>query len=203
MTLVISSLCAFYSLVANRTSSSYTRFEITRQSQRMMQQLEDTIGNSNSCVVVTRGSNNCLKCTQPATLVDNNSDGIGDGVKPARITRRGYDVYGAGNRVWFYKSDSTYSVSTPGNYFVMAVRSDDSDPTSANAKTAFTVDSAGNSNFASLDTLTFNVNSNYTVRVDALFTANKMDYKVAGNAETTQYDSLTTSRIFFMKGWHQ
>jgi Tfp pilus assembly protein PilV len=202
---VLGALTSVYSFAARTASNAAASANATRQAQMLGNEIAKVVRNAVQCDVIVGSGNTGLRCTMPANGVDVDGDGYLDTYSPQRISKRGLEKWGKGNRVWFYMANSTGDFSKPGTIVWRAQRIDDSPPTSSDcdSKWAYYYGSS-KLRWDITEALTFSVDSanqltSFSVTCSQLARADRM-------AKTSDVNSgsgyrTTLSRTIFWRNW--
>jgi Tfp pilus assembly protein PilV len=203
--LVVGAVAGLYVFSAQRTAHAVADETILGQTTTVLQQLEKTISQANTCSAVAVGTGTALKCIMPANGTDHNGDGYMDSFTPVSASRRCTEHWGQGQRVWFYMSDSTGNPTASGTYVWRAKRNDDTTPTSSDADPTWTFYYGGNARTPLITGFSFTVNSSAQT-VAITLTANELaraQRSSSASSDSSQSRSMTVTRTIYWRNWRQ
>lgn len=199
--MVMGAMCALYAFCVTRLNHVVSAYDATSTTTRILEQIDRVVQNCNSCAATAVGSKPALVCTVGSSAMDSNADNAPDNINPVRVTRRGSEVYGSNNRVWFYFTNATGTYNTAGDFFVMAVVSGSSTPTNADIYWNFSKDEQGRNRFAGLSSITFTVNSDNTVTTQVVASSATKNQSASTTEDAALTEAYTGSRRTFLTGW--
>lgn len=191
---ILGAVASLYLFTVQQCGQATAAVGPTQQANGAMDAIRSTVRESMDCTIVSAGGTSGLRCTLPANALDTDGDGVNDAWMPTKFSSSGKASYTKGLRVWYYLGSST-GAFTPGTTLWRATRTDDANPTAANADQAWSLYYGGKSRYPLIDTLAFSVSATTalaTVTITASASARKPEGSGAtATAQDKQSASLT------------
>lgn len=203
ISIVIGVLVTLYFYAFTRSTRGVTEVAAVLQVQALLDRMDNQIAQACDVQIVTSGPYTALKCTMPQSGTDRDGDGVLDSYTPNSVSRRQIAKYARDKRVWYYMAGATGAFATAGNIFWQAVRSDDSNPTSADAIQSFTYAPGNIYRWSLLDSVTYAIVASKSVTVTARTStlARKEQAAGAGVAESGDNYVVTIMRKTCWRNW--
>ncbi len=204
--MIVGALCSLYAFSTNRAAHAYANYGSLMQARDLMDEIESVVQWSQTVSLVSSGSTTGIRCTMPVNGTDKDGDGYADTYTLTTVNRRGLPKWGTGNRIWFYRSDSTGDFTHSGSVPWRAQRSDGSMPTTSDVDSKFAYYyTSGQSRYSLINGLSFVVDSTAHT-VDVTVTTNDLVRREASSAAASDANlsySLTFTRKIYWRNWRK
>lgn len=205
---IIGALAGMFVFVGARAAQSMAHNGVLLQAQALSEELERTVVNAQSCVVVAAPGGQALKCILPETGEDTDGDGLIDRARPLWVTPTGQEGFGRGKRVWFYVTGSSgrIDLAPSGEHrFWRAYRNDDLLPGAADIDQSFSkYYNTGNSRWPLIDTVSFSVGGDgivtFTINASKL---RRNESRIGGGDSTSEGAKLQLVRSVYCRNWRR
>jgi type II secretory pathway pseudopilin PulG len=201
--IVLGTVVSLYSFTMTRAARSVSKFTVADQANRAADVMADTVRNAVSCSLVASG-NTGLRCLMPEVGTDTTGDGYLDQFRPKGVSRRGIEKYGAGKRVWFYRS-STGAYASTGTILRRAERSDDALPVGGDVDPLFTFYQNTQQNYPLVTNVQWSVDA-AKHEVTITVTASSVFYKEAatpGGTPSSDTETFVAKRTVKWRNWRR
>lgn len=182
--LIVGSATTLYSFIAIRTADAVSRFS-TLQSCTT---LSSTIRNLSMTAVKVESKNlsgrAALVCTVPKDSVDRDGDGIPEYPQADFTDKLLREGYTARKRFWIYPANAIGTPGSAGNYWFMAIRTDDANPTVADIHRGWSFWRGGEPRVSIPGTVTFSV----------IASSKLAGVRIQTNGENTEDGGLANTR---------
>ena len=129
--LIVGSATTLYSFIAIRTADAVSRFSTLQSCTTLSSAMRTAAMTAVKVESKFLGGNQALVCTIPKVGVDVNQDGVQDYPQANQTDKMSREIYQREQRLWFYSANATGKPGTTGNFWFLAIRTDDSDPVEA------------------------------------------------------------------------
>jgi type II secretory pathway pseudopilin PulG len=205
--IIVGALGTVYVFAARESSESTAAASATRQAQMLMAEISDVVSQAVNVQIYSAGGNTGLKCTMPVNGLDTDGDGYLDTYTPRAIGKRGYEKYGYGKRIWFYRSGATGAFASLGGIVWRAQRNDDNAPTAFDKDTAWTYyPGVASTRWNLIERMTFALDApNKTVTVNITGSSLMRADRVGNVAEVAEGQAAKTaiSQNIFWRNWRK
>ena len=155
--LIVGSATLLYSFIAIRTADAVSRFSTLQSCTTLSSAIRSVAMTAVKVESKNLGGRAALVCTIPKEGVDRNGDGVQDYPQPDSTNKLLRESYEPDERIWFYPANATGTPGTSGNFWFMAIRTDDSNPTVTNINSDWSFWQAGQPKVSISGTVTFSV----------------------------------------------
>jgi hypothetical protein len=155
--LIVGSATTMYSFIAIRTADAVSRFSTLQSCTTLSSTMRTLAMTAVKVESKNLSGRSALVCTVPKDSVDRDGDGVPEYPQADftdKLLREGYTEQ---KRIWLYPADSIGTPGSSGNYWFMAIRTDDSNPTIADIKRDWSFWRAGEPRVSIPGTVTFSV----------------------------------------------
>lgn len=129
--LIVGSATTLYSFIAIRTADAVSRFSALQSCTTLSSAMRTAAMTAVNVQSKNLGGRTALVCTIPQDGVDRDRDGLQDYPQADATDKMLRESYTGNKRIWFYPANAAGTPGSTGNYWFMAIRTDDVDPTIA------------------------------------------------------------------------
>ena len=126
--LIVGSATTLYSFIAIRTADAVSRFSTLQSCTTLASAMRTATMTAVKVESRFLGGNQALVCKIPKVGVDVDQDGVQDYPQANRTDKLLREVYQREQRLWFYSANATGTPGTTGNFWFLAIRTDNSNP---------------------------------------------------------------------------